>query len=111
MKWIQSAFIALFLAFGAQSALAGSGHYHGPVSEEQAGQIAQSVVRNLAGRGDLPDSWSGKSPSSLSRTSLGGNMVWQAEFSNAKETNPERRKLNVFLSLTGGFIKADYAGQ
>ena len=85
MKWFTRVFFALFLAFGAQTASAGSGHYHGPVTEAQAGQIAQNIVRNLTTKGSLS--------------------------SNAAETAPERRKLNVFLTLTGGFIKADFAGK
>lgn len=109
MKWIQSAFIALSLALGTQNAMAGAGHYHGPVSEAQAGQTAESVVRNMAKQGNLSDSWGVTSLTSLSRASMGGNMVWKAEFANPNESVPERRKLNVYLTLTGGFIKADYA--
>ena len=111
MKWFTRVFFALFLAFGAQTASAGSGHYHGPVTEAQAGQIAQNIVRNLTTKGSLSESWGNTSLSSLGKTSLDGNMVWRAEFSNAAETAPERRKLNVFLTLTGGFIKADFAGK
>lgn len=111
MKWFTRVFFALFLAFGAQTASAGSGHYHGPVTDAQAGQIAQNVVSNLAAKGSLANSWSNTSLNSLSKTSLDGNMVWRAEFSNAAETAPERRKLNIYLTLTGGFIKADFAGK
>ncbi|MEG3618719.1 DUF6488 family protein [Magnetovibrio sp. PR-2] len=111
MKWIQSVIMALFLAFGAQSAMAGAGHYHGPMSEAQAGQLAERVVSNMAQRGNLSTSWGGTSLDSLGKTTLDGNMVWRAVFSNAEEAAPEKRKLNVYLTLTGGFIKADYAPQ
>jgi hypothetical protein len=109
MKWILNAFVAVFLVLGAHNANAGAGHYHGPVNEHQASKIAESIVHNMARQGSLPTSWGQTPIGSLGKTSLDGNTVWQARFSNAEETNAEKRKMNVYLSLTGGFIKAEYA--
>lgn len=111
MKWILSAFVAVFLILGTHNAMAGAGHYHGPVSEQQASKIATSIVHNMAKQGNLPSSWGQTDMASLGKTTLDGNMVWQAKFSNAKETNAEKRKMNVYLTLTGGFIKAEYAAK
>lgn len=109
MKWILNAFVAVFLVLGAHNAMAGAGHYHGPMNEQQAGKIAQSIVRNMAEQGSLPTSWGQTPLGSLEKKSLGGNMVWLAEFTNADEANAKKRKMNVYLTLTGGFIKAEYA--
>lgn len=109
MKWFLSAFVAVSLMLGAQAAMAGAGHYHGPVSKEQAGKIAVNIVQNMTKQGSLPTSWAGTSMGSLERTPLNGNLVWRAEFFNAEEPVAEKRKVIVFLTLTGAFIKAEYA--
>lgn len=109
MKWIRTALVALSLVFGAHGAMAGAGHHHGPVSETQAGKIAENIVQDMARRGDLSTSWAKLSANGLEKTSLDGNMVWKAVFSNDQEPSPEKRNLNVYMNLTGGLIKTDYA--
>ena len=111
MKSIQMVLVAFFLALGTNNAVAGGGHYHGPVSELQAGSVAQNVVNNMARQGNLAPTWATVQPSSLDKTTLDGNMVWRAAFANDQETDPSKRNLHAYLTLTGGFIKADYAAK
>ena len=111
MKWIQMVLVAFFLALGTNNAVAGAGHYHGPVSAQQAGNMAQSVVSNMASKGSLAPTWATASRTGLDRTDMNGNLVWRATYANNKETDPAKRNLHVYLTLTGQFIKADYAAK
>ncbi|HIJ84286.1 MAG: hypothetical protein HW380_2919 [Magnetococcales bacterium] len=109
MKWMQTALVVFSLVFGVNGAMAGSGHHHGPVTEPQVGKIAENIVQDMARRGNLSTSWANRSATGLEKTSLDGNVVWKAVFSNDKEPSPEKRNLNVYINLTGGLIKTDHA--
>ncbi|MBF0589451.1 MAG: hypothetical protein HQL53_09995 [Magnetococcales bacterium] len=111
MKWFQMAIVAFVLVVGANHTMAGGGHYHGPVSQQRVGDISQNLVNNMARKGDLASSWTTASRTSLDRTTIDGNLVWKAVFANEQESDPSRRNLHVFLTLTGGFIKAKYAAK
>ena len=109
MKWFKAALIGFVLMFNTYSAMAGSGHSHGPVTKQQAGQIAENIVQNMVKQNGLASSWAQTSLSSLEQGSLDGNVTWKAAFTNDQETVIEKQKLNVYLTLTGGFIGAEYS--
>lgn len=105
------ALAAILLVFGVNTAMAGGNHYHGPIPEAYASKIAQNVIHNMAQRGELSSSWSGLSPVSVKKANLDQNVVWRAVFSNGQETEVNKQNLNVYLTLTGRFIKANYVTQ
>lgn len=109
MKCLKAILVAFVLVFNVNAAVAGSGHHHGPVTKQQAGYLSENIVQNMALQGELSSHWVQASPSSLDKVSLEGNRVWRAVFTNDQETTPEKRKLTVYLTLTGGFLKADYS--
>ena len=109
MKWIKIALITLSVMFVANGAIAGSGHDHGPITEARASQISDKVVHDMAQRGELPPSWAKMSATSLEKISLDGNMVWRSAFSNNQESSPEKRNLNVYMTLTGHLIKTEHS--
>lgn len=111
MKWFKVVLIGFFLTFNAIEATAGSGHYHGPVSQAQAEWTAKNIVSNMVRQNSLSQSWEDSPVKSLKRVKLAGDLVWQAIFANDQITVPGEKTLNVFLTLTGGFIKANYTGK
>lgn len=111
MKIFARILVGCFLALGALEATAGSGHYHGPVSQEQAEATAENIVNNMVKQKSLSQSWEGRPVRSLERVKLGGDLVWRAMFSNDQVKVPSEQTLNVFLTLTGGFIRANYTSK
>lgn len=111
MQWIKAIFISFFLMFNAVDATAGGGHYHGPVSKEQAERTAKNVVSSLVRQNNLDQSWAQSPMKSIERIKLKGDLVWRAIFANKLITTPGEQNLNVFLTLTGGFITANYTGK
>lgn len=109
MQRLTVVFIGVFLMLIAGNAIAGGNHYHGPIGDKQAGYTAESVVRNLVSQKELEQSWAQSSIKSIKKTKLKGDIVWRAMFTNDQITTPGKKNLNVFLTLTGGFIKAGYS--
>ena len=104
------------------SALAGSDHDHGhdhgdnhshshtPVDQEKASTNATKIVAALVKRNTLDNSWISITPSSVEKKTIKGNPEWLAIFDNEKASDPEKRKLYVFLTLGGDYIAANFTG-
>jgi hypothetical protein len=111
MKWLTTIFISFFLMFNAVNATAGGNHYHGPMGERDAAWTAKRVVSSLAQRNTIEQSWAKSPMQSIKKVRVDGDLVWLAKFTNQQATTPDKKNLDVLLTLTGGFIKADYSGK
>lgn len=108
MKFLKAIFVSLSLLFTASTAIAGSGHYHGPIDQAGAEQRAERAVSSLIKQSVLEPSWQGLPVTSVEKAEYPGDKVWLARFSNAKATDSAKQELYVYLTLTGGFITANY---
>lgn len=111
MKFIKAIFVSLCLTFSATSAFAGSGHAHGPIDQYAAQAKAERTVSNMVKRKVLDNSWQGLPMASIERTKRRGDLIWLARFDNEQVADRSKRKLFVYLTLTGGFITANYTGE
>ena len=107
MPWIKAVFISFFLMLNAVDAMAGGGHYHGPARKEQVERAAKNIVGSLVRQNNLDQSWTQSSMTSIEKIKYKGDLVWRAIFSNELA----EKNLNVFLTLTGGFIIANHTGK
>ena len=97
--------------FNAVNATAGGNHYHGPMGKRDAEWTAKSVVSSLVRQKNLEQSWAKSPMQSIEKVRVNGDLVWRAKFTNKQATTPDKQNLDVLLTLTGGFIKADYSGK
>jgi hypothetical protein len=95
------------LAFGV---FAGSGHSHAPVDENKASLIATKIVSNLVNRGVIEESWKSIEISKIEAKTFKGSKEWVAAFTNPEVSEPEKRTLYIFLTLSGEYLAANYTG-
>ncbi|MBF0266936.1 MAG: hypothetical protein HQL46_16860 [Gammaproteobacteria bacterium] len=111
MKRLTTIFISFFLMFNVVNATAGGGHYHGPMGKADAAWTAKRVVSGLVRQKNLEQSWAKSPMQSIKKVRVEGDLVWLAKFTNSQVTMPGKQNLDVLLTLTGSFIKADYTGK
>ncbi len=117
MKTLAATLILSSLLFGAP-VLAGSGHDHGhshshvqaPVSKEIAEKNANDVISSLVKRDKIDKSWSTIKAMSVENKILNGLSEWVVIYHNEKISDPEKKKLYVFLTIGGEYVAANYTG-
>lgn len=98
------------------TAMAGSGHDHGhshsnaPVNQATATTTATTIVAEFVKRKKLGESWASIKAGSVEKKEYKGSSEWVVSFVNDKITDPAKRTLYVFLTLTGDYIAANYTG-
>ena len=99
------------------NSFAGSGHSHGhghshePVNQATANLKAKKIVLNLIKQKVINKSWESTTVSSSEKKVFNGKQEWVVSFVNKKIADIKKRKLYIFLSLTGGYIAANYTGK
>jgi len=110
MNFVKAIFVSICF-FLSSTAFAGSGHYHGPIDQAAAEVKAEKAVSSLVQQDVLEASWKGQPVSSIEKTKRNGDVVWRATFNNATASDKTKRSLFVYLTITGGFITANYTAQ
>jgi hypothetical protein len=112
---IQFLVFGLVLSIFSFAANAGSGHSHShssePVTEAQATQIATDSVRQLAVKGKLESSWARVKAAGVEQKTYGSKKEWVVVFNNGAVSDGSKRKLYVFLTLTGEYLAANFTGE
>jgi hypothetical protein len=118
---LRSLLLAITLGLLPITAMGGSNHDHGqghnhshsitPVSQETAIKIATSVVVDFAQRKKVDESWATITSNSVEQKEFNGKLEWVVFFDNDKITDPAKRTIYVFLTLTGDYIAANYSGK
>ncbi|MCK4951370.1 MAG: hypothetical protein KAS48_06090 [Gammaproteobacteria bacterium] len=99
------------------TAMAGSGHDHGhshsnaPVNQATATTTATTIVAEFVKRKKLDESWTSITAISVEKKEYKDSSEWVISFVNDKITDPDKRTLYVFLTLTGDYIAANYTGK
>ena len=107
---IQAIILTILLTLFSSVALAGSGHSHAPVTQQQAEQTASQIVANLASKGSIEESWSSTKVEKSEQKQFGNNQEWVIHFKNDTASDPEKATLYIFLTLSGEYIAANYTG-
>ena len=89
----------------------GHSHSHDPATQSQAEEVAVKSVAQLVEKGKIDNSWTAVSVAKSEKKKFGNNMEWVVSFTNDKISDPEKKTLYVFLSLTGEYIAANYTGK
>jgi len=112
----------LLISLGLMSgtAIAGSGHSHGPdgghklsgpASEATIIKRATKVVNNLAKKGSIDASWVDGKQVSMERAIYAKGPEWVITFKNDKVKDVKKQMLYIFYSLDGHYIAANYTGK
>ena len=89
----------------------GHGHSHDPVDQKKANSIATKIVASFIKQKTLDKSWVSISVNSTEKKEFNGQQEWVVMFVNEKVTDEKKRKLYVFLKLSGEYIAANYTGK
>ncbi|MCW8901502.1 MAG: DUF6488 family protein [Gammaproteobacteria bacterium] len=112
---LKTLLLGLTLGLFSMIAIAGSGHDHGhshePVNQENASSIATKIVANFIKQKTLDKSWESTTVSSSEKKMFNGKQEWVVSFENEKVTDAKKRKLYIFLTLSGDYIAANYTGK
>ena len=98
----------LTLFFGA--AAAGTDHSHDPVTQQQAEQVATQIVSTMVKQGVIEESWDGTAVQVSEQKVFSGRTEWVVSYRNDAVSDPSKRTLYIFLTLTGDYIAANYTG-
>ena len=110
-KLLKAVLIGFFLVFGYANAMAGSDHFHGPVTKDALNDKAKNAVSGLVNKKVLEQTWMQSTISSTVEAIRNGDPVWKVTFTNTKVTDPAKKNLHVFLTQTGGFLDANHIGE
>lgn len=107
--------LGLILVFSSMTAFAGSGHDHGhshdPISAETA-KINATQIRNLMVEEKVLDiSWKPLLASSVQKKMVNGQEEWQVTFVNETVSDPAKKTLFIFLTLSGDYVAANFTGK
>lgn len=109
--------LSLTLALFSMAAIAGGGHEHGhghshePVNQITANSKATKIVASFIKQKILDNSWAGTAVNSSEKKTFNGKQEWVVSFANEKVTDVKKRKLYIFLTLSGDYIAANYTGK
>jgi hypothetical protein len=93
----------------------GGGHSHGhshgapKVSKEKTGKIGRYHVERLAKAGKIDASWKSSTLDKSEKKTFGKKTEWVVTFDNEK--GAKRKKLYIFLNLSGEFVAANFTGK
>lgn len=111
----KSLILGLVLTLFSGATIAGANHDHGhshdPVTQPQAEQAADRVVAALMKNKVIGESWSEIPVKNAEKKEFDGNMEWVVSYYNESISDPEKRTLYIFLTLTGEYIAANYTGE
>lgn len=109
--------LGLTLGLFSMMAIAGGGHDHGhghghePVNQATANLKATKIIASFIKQKTLDKSWAGTTVSSSEKKMFNGSQEWVVSFINEKVADTKKRKLYVFLTLSGDYIAANYTGK
>ena len=116
MKILATSLVLSSLFFGAP-VVAGTDHDHGhshaqaPVTKETAEKNAEKVVASFVVSGKIDKSWAPITASTSEKKEFSGRSEWVVIFINEKITDTAKKKLYVFLTLSGEYIAVNYTGE
>ena len=114
---LKTLLLSLILGLFSMTAMAGGGHNHGHghshelVNQKTANSKATKIVASFIKQKTLDKSWAGTTVSSSEKKTFNGKQEWVVSFVNEKVTDVNKRKLYVFLTLSGDYIAANYTGK
>jgi len=114
---LKTLLLGFTLGLFSMMAVAGGGHNHGhgyshsPVNQKAANAIATKVFESFIKQKKLDESWASIAISSSEKKTFNGRQEWVVSFVNEKVTDAKKRKLYVFLTLSGDYIAANYTGK
>lgn len=84
---------------------------HHSVDGERAAEVASNKVRELVDTGKLDDTWleATKRPT-VEKKEFEKGPEWVITYVNGSESDPSKKTLYVFISMTGRYIAANFTG-
>jgi len=89
----------------------GHGHSHSPVNQATANSKATKIISSFIKQKTLDKSWASTTVRSSEKKMFNGKQEWVVSFINEKVADAKKRKLYVFLTLSGDYIAANYTGK
>lgn len=108
---INTIILSIFLALASPVLLAGAGHSHAPVNQEQAEFNASRVVSTLVKNGVIDKSWGDVQVQQSEQKQFGNQTEWVVSYTNESIGDPGKRTLYIFLTISGEYLAANYTGQ
>ena len=108
---IRSFILISVLILFSGAAAAGTGHSHDPVTQQQAEQVATQILSTLIKQGVIEESWRDTAVQMSEQKVFDGSTEWVVSYKNDAVSDPSKRTLYIFLTLTGDYIAANYTGQ
>ena len=114
---LKALLLSLMLGLFSMTAVAGGGHDHGhghshaPVDQATANSKAIKIIASFIKQKTLDKSWKDTTVTSSEKKMFNGQQEWVVNFVNEKVADAKKRKLYVFLTLSGDYIAANYTGK
>lgn len=104
-----------FLSLFSATTMAGGNHSHGPAKSPVTQEVAQTkskkVIDSLIERKKIDSSWSSITKSTVKRGSYKGNPEWVVAYVNDKITDPDKKTLYIYLTISGDYLAVNYTGK
>ena len=87
------------------------GHGHSPVDQATAEAMASKIIASFVKQKTIDNSWSVIPATSVDKKTFNEKQEWVVSFVNEKMPDLDKRKLYIFLTLSGDYIAANYTGK
>ena len=112
---LKTLLLGLILSLFSTTIFAGGNHDHGikhpPVNQEVANTYALKVIDSLISRNRIDKSWEAISISATEKKTFDGRQEWVVSFVNENIADEDKKKLYVFLTLSGEYLAVNYTGK
>jgi len=86
-------------------------HAEPPVNQKTAEKKATNIIAQLINNKQLDESWVPITASSVKKVVFKGYQEWEVIFVNNKVADTTKRKIYVFLTLSGDHVAVNYSGK
>ncbi len=103
---------ATLLAMAPLTLVAHSNHASfDPITQEQAEEAANNIVKNLVTTKQLPESWKTAKQQPITQRDTKHGTVWVVVFKNDNEKDESKQTLHVFVDEFGNPVSANHTGE
>jgi hypothetical protein len=116
---LKALLLGFTLGFFSVTAIAGGGHDHGhghghshsPVDQATAKTKASKIIASLVKQKTIDKSWTSIPVNAAEKKTFNGKQEWVVSYVNEKVADANKRKLYIFLTLSGDYVAANFTGK
>lgn len=89
-----------------------SNHKHAkPISKQKAAEKSAEIIKRLIKETKIDSSWLDAKFETIEKKKYGKRTEWKVTYINPKTQDESKKKLYIFMKLSGAYIAANHTGK